>query len=461
VTKIKRFAKSTERVFDDAAFGFLKIAIVLVSVFIIMFIEVRSFALMLFAWALLLILITALRARKQTKLDLFAAEEESHATGVLTDILENAVPTKTYTAHDLVMKRFEVSVESEAKRKEAAWGYMNWQWFINGSMMLLLEIGGMSIAIYQFQSGIISIGTVVLVQVYIAAIGQAMWSLGHAIMGTRRAFADSIEMSDIMDTEPDLLDPVQPSSEIDLTKGIVFDEVGFKYNGSDHIFRNFNLTIPNGQKVGLVGFSGSGKTSITKIILRLIDVEDGAMFIGGVDSREMTQSTLRSHIAFVPQDPSLFHISIGNNIGIGKLGASMEEIIDAAKKAHIHDFILSLDQGYDTLVGERGVKLSGGQRQRVAIARAILRNAHIIVLDEASSSLDSVTEDSLQQVLLEEFKGKTVIVIAHRLSTVANLDRLIVLDQGVIVQDGAHKELAQVEGIYKELWDRQSSPWLV
>ncbi|WP_291398139.1 ATP-binding cassette domain-containing protein [Acinetobacter sp.] len=226
------------------------------------------------------------------------------------------------------------------------------------------------------------------------------------------------------------------------------------------LFFKINLSNTAGQKVGLVGYSGGGKSTFVNLILRLYDVTDGAILIDGQDIRDVTQDSLRENIAMIPQDPSLFHRSLMENIRYGRADSTDEEVIEAAKKAHAHEFISALPQGYDSLVGERGVKLSGGQRQRIAIARAILKNAPILILDEATSQLDSVTESLIQESLWELMQNKTTIVIAHRLSTLLHMDRILVFDKGKIVEDGTHSELLAKAGLYKTLWDAQVGGFL-
>jgi len=221
------------------------------------------------------------------------------------------------------------------------------------------------------------------------------------------------------------------------------------------------VIIKPGQKVGLVGYSGSGKSTFVNLILRLFDVTEGAIKIDGQDIREVTQDSLHEAIAMIPQDPSLFHRSIFENILYGRKDATNEEVIKAAKRAYAHEFIVTLSQGYDTQVGERGVRLSGGQRQRIAIARAILKNAPILILDEATSQLDSVTEIEIQQSLWNLMQHKTSLVIAHRLSTLLSMDRILVFDQGCIVEDGSHQELLDQNGLYKQLWEAQIGGFLV
>ncbi|HHU0081677.1 TPA: ABC transporter ATP-binding protein, partial [Legionella pneumophila] len=222
-----------------------------------------------------------------------------------------------------------------------------------------------------------------------------------------------------------------------------------------------SLTIKGGNKIGLVGFSGAGKSTIVQLMTKLYDIDKGDILIDGQSIKDTHRQSLREHIAFIPQDPSLFHRSIFENIQYGCTEANLDQIIRAAKQAHAHEFISQLPHGYETLVGEKGVKLSGGQRQRIAIARAILKNAPILILDEATSSLDSITEELIKQSLNSAMKNRTVIVIAHRLSTLLSMDKIVVMDQGKIIELGSHSELIILNGFYKNLWDAQSGHSLI
>ncbi|MBX9697590.1 MAG: ATP-binding cassette domain-containing protein, partial [Alphaproteobacteria bacterium] len=246
------------------------------------------------------------------------------------------------------------------------------------------------------------------------------------------------------------------ASALQVTEGtIIFENVTFDYHDDDPVFKALSVILKGGEKVGLVGYSGGGKTTFVNLILRLHDTQSGRIMIDGQNIKVVTQDSLHEAIGMIPQDPSLFHRSLFENIGYGNVRAEKEEIYVAAKKAHAHQFIESFPKGYDTLVGERGIKLSGGQRQRIAIARAILKDAPILILDEATSQLDSITEQLIQESLMSLIHQKTTLVIAHRLSTLLHMDRILVFDRGTIIQDGSHNTLIAQEGLYKTLWQTQ------
>jgi ATP-binding cassette subfamily B protein len=249
--------------------------------------------------------------------------------------------------------------------------------------------------------------------------------------------------------------------ELAVARGeIRFEDVHFGYAGGMQVFRGLNLTIAPGQRVGLVGFSGSGKSTLLNLVLRLYDIQGGRILIDGQDIREVTQDSLRRAVSMIAQDPMLFHRSLRENVRYGSLEATDDEVQDAARRAHAHEFIMSLPEGYDSLVGERGVRLSGGQRQRVAIARSLLKDSPIFLLDEATSSLDSVTERLIQDSIATLMHGRTAVVIAHRLSTIAHLDRIIVFHHGAVVEDGTHDELLARSGHYTHMWSMQAGGFL-
>ncbi|HEX7166215.1 MAG TPA: ABC transporter ATP-binding protein [Acidimicrobiales bacterium] len=297
---------------------------------------------------------------------------------------------------------------------------------------------------------------------YYSRFTQIVWDFNHIYRSVETELSAAAQFTELLLDEPIVNDPEEPETPAFRDGSIAFDGVNFAYpkRRDEPLFRSLDLFIPSGQRVGLVGRSGGGKSTLTKLLLRMMDVDGGAIRVGGQDIARVRQADIRGQIAYVPQDPVMFHRSLRANIAFGRLDASDEEIHAAAVAAHAAEFIDGLPEGYDTLVGERGIKLSGGQRQRLAIARALLRHAPILVLDEATSSLDSESEALIQQALLTLMRGRTTLVIAHRLSTIRMMDRLIVLEHGEVVEDGSHDELLAADGFYASLWARQSGAFL-
>ncbi len=319
-------------------------------------------------------------------------------------------------------------------------------------------IGG---SLYLWTQGQVTLGTVVLIQAYILTLIDDIWGFSRIVQAIEESYADACEMVEILETPHEVQD-TQNAKELVVREGkIVFDKVTFSYNENNEALSDLNVEITPGQKVGLIGPSGAGKSTFVKLLLRFFDVTTGAIQIDNQDIREVTQDSLHNAIGFVPQDPALFHRSLMDNIRYGRRDASDQEVIQASMKAHAHEFISKLPEGYNTLVGERGIKLSGGERQRVAIARAILKNAPILVLDEATSALDSESERLIQDALNVLMEGKTVMVIAHRLSTIQHMDRILVIDQGKIIEDGNHKKLLRNKNsLYKKLWELQAGGFI-
>ncbi|NTW15518.1 MAG: ABC transporter ATP-binding protein [Candidatus Moranbacteria bacterium] len=319
----------------------------------------------------------------------------------------------------------------------------------------------MAASVWLWSRGTITVGTVILMQAYLMGVFSIANQFNRSVSEILRSLARASEMVEIFELPQDLTDPERPE-ECRISKGrIAFRDVSFRYPGGDTVFEKFSFSVRAGEKVGLVGPSGGGKSTVTKLLLRFVDPQEGAIEIDGQDICRIRQDDLRSRIAYVPQDPLLFHRSLRENIGYGRVGASEEEILSASRRAHADEFVARLPEGYDTLVGERGVKLSGGQRQRVAIARAILKDAPILVLDEATSALDSESEHAIQEALAELMTGKTAIVIAHRLSTIRRMDRIVVLGaDGQIEEEGTHDELLFRNGHYASLWERQTGGFI-
>lgn len=332
---------------------------------------------------------------------------------------------------------------------------------IRNTIMLVTQLVGISTAATLAFNGELSIGVAIFALTYLQRISTQIFSLGELLNGYDEALLQAAPMSEILMRANTVIDAPGAKKLHIGEPTIVFDKVSYRYNDAgDDVIKNISLTIPAGQKIGLVGHSGAGKTTITHLLLRFNDVTSGTITIDSQNIATISQQSLRENIAYVAQEPLLFHRSLRENIAYGKQNASDKAIRDAAQQAHALEFIDTLPHGLDTLVGERGVKLSGGQRQRIAIARAILKDAPILVLDEATSALDSESEKLIQAALKKLMQGRTSIVIAHRLSTIASLDRIIVLDDGQIIEDGSHQELLAMNGIYRSLWDHQSGGFI-
>ncbi len=331
--------------------------------------------------------------------------------------------------------------------------------FLNSGQALIITAGTIAvlvIASFDLQSGLITIGEFVGLNVIMMQLFLPLNFLGTVYREIRQSLVDMGEMFDLLDQEIEIKDS-DISKELDFKKGeIVFKDVDFYYDPSRKILSKFNLKIYPGTVVAIVGASGSGKSTLARLIFRFYDVCDGQISIDGTNITSLKQLNLREQIGIVPQDTVLFNESIYYNIAYGKPDATKKDVIDVAKASKLHTFIVSLDKGYDTIVGERGLKLSGGEKQRVGIARTILKNPPILIFDEATSSLDTKTEQEIQKSLNNISKGKTVLMIAHRLSTVINADNIFVMDKGKVIEKGTHSELLRLGGQYATMWARQN-----
>jgi len=388
-----------------------------------------------------------------------AANAQNKLSGVLSDIVTNILSVKTYGRESYEFARFEeANKDVLAADSRRMWSSTTRQIVTSALTVVIMMVVVLFITGGNAWFGITA-GSLVMMFSYTMSLTMQFNRVGSALAQVNRAFGDAYDMTVMLD-EPRLVADKSNAPALEVVQGnIDFDNVTFAYSDAeDHsrVFRDFSLRIPAGQRVGLVGRSGSGKTTLTTLLLRLSNLQGGKILIDEQDIAGVTQASLRQQVGYVPQEPLLFHRSIHDNIAYGRSDASVEEVRAAARKANALEFIEELPSGFDTFVGERGVKLSGGQRQRVAIARAILANAPILVLDEATSALDSESEKLIQDALQNLMQGRTSIVVAHRLSTVASLDRIVVLADGGIVEDGTHAELVAKDGEYAQLWNRQT-----
>ncbi len=393
-----------------------------------------------------------------------AANNETRAavTGRIVDVITNVRNVFQFANQAVEDRELTTYTGEERERRMALYRSVVRLRCSQYVMDILMWIGFVGGALYGWVHGRMTAGDFVMVTTLTGSLLQTAYTLGQRIPDFYDQLGSAIESIDTLIVPATVRDD-PGAGTLSVTSGAIhFERIAFAYEprgrgrGSRNIVHDFELYIPPGQRVGLVGPSGAGKTTLMGLLLRMHDVTGGAIRIDGTDIRDVTQESLRGAIGLIPQDTNLFHRSLLENIRYGRPDAADEEVIEAAKRAHAHEFIVELEHAYDTLVGERGIKISGGQRQRIAIARAILRDAPILLLDEATSALDSHSEQKIQEAMKEAMAGKTVIAIAHRLSTVMDMDRLIVLDRGVIVADGSHAELLLQGGLYAELWRKQS-----
>lgn len=462
VSQSNKFVGAFERLIDTFVWDIWPTLVYILLVVVVLIPQVPWFAAGLVVLTIVYAIICLLSFRKVAHLNEEWAAAETKQTGQLADSISNIISVKSYAQESHERRRY-----ANFSRTSYNAGIRSMRATITRDVMfnfVQLGITGLILTFLLFGREWLGISVAILVLIvnYAQTVQGELWEINSILKNLNRVFGDAREMTLILDTVDDVVD-AKDAVSLELAEASVrFDHVYFKHrDAKEAIFQDFNLEIKPGERVGLVGVSGSGKTTLTKLLLRFADVTQGEVLVSGQDIKEITQESLRRTVAYVPQETALFHRSIAENIAYGKTDATPEEIERAARLANAHEFIEQMPSGYDTLVGERGVKLSGGQRQRVAIARAILKDAPILVLDEATSALDSESEALIQDALEKLMAGRTSIVIAHRLSTVASLDRIIVLQDGKIVEQGSHAELLErKEGVYKHLWDRQSGAFV-
>ncbi|HEX6404242.1 MAG TPA: ABC transporter ATP-binding protein [Pseudonocardiaceae bacterium] len=405
------------------------------------------------------LVIAPLIRRRQTLVDQREAAI-ARVSGHVADSLMNMETVRAFAAEDHEASEHQTRVAEARMLSIRSWDYANLRIdTVVAPMSVLTNVLGLVVAV-SLGGGRLGVEAIVVTFAYYSNATRIMFEFNQIYRRLESDLTEAAQFTELLLAPPTVLDPDSPEPLRPTAADVRFEQVSFAHAGAPPLFTGLNLTVSSGTKVGLVGRSGGGKSTLSRLLLRMMDVDQGRILVGGQDISRLRQTDLRGLIAYVPQDPAMFHRTLRDNIAFARPGASDAEIYRAAQAAHVIEFAEILPDGLDTMVGERGIKLSGGQRQRVAIARAILRNAPILLLDEATSALDSESEILIQQALWQLMEGRTALVVAHRLSTVARMDQLIVLDRGRIVEQGSHAELLQMQGTYARLWRHQSGGFL-
>jgi ATP-binding cassette, subfamily B, bacterial len=461
VKRINRFYRAFEGIADRLTWDLLPVIINVTVITIVLSYRSIIFGVIIFAWVIIYIFVNITFSRYKLKYDIRRSELDTKVTGFIADTITNQSNIKLFSSYKREGRAFGKLAKQLTDLRRLTWDMSTGFEAVQAFLMVGLELVLMYLAIGFWFDGSVTTGDLVLLQAYLLRVFLKIWDFGRIIRDFYEQLADAAEMTEILETPLEIKDR-RNAKHLIVTKGnIEFQNVSFYYHKTRPVFKKLYLKIKAGKRVAFVGPSGAGKSTIVKMLLRIHDIARGHILIDGQKIKSVTQDSLHEAVSLVPQDPILFHRTLMENIRYGKPDATDEQVFQAARHAHCDEFINQFPEGYATQVGERGVKLSGGERQRVAIARAILRNAPILVLDEATSSLDSESEALIQDALETLMKNKTVIVIAHRLSTIMSMDRIVVIDAGDIAEQGTHKQLTNKKnGLYKKLWKLQAGGFI-
>jgi len=428
---------------------------ILISAILISALANPLFSIMFLIWTLSVISMAFYFNKRIGSFSKIFAETRSHAIGNIVDSFVNAINVILFSGKGFENQYLQSSLKELVKKDVLLQKKLMKYAMIMSLMTVLIEVFTIFSLLYLGSKGTLTIGDFTFIFMLSISIIEQVWGFTETFFRASEQMGVFNQAIEFLSQKYDIIDS-ENATDLKIVKGtIVFSRVEFFYTESQRLLEDETLVIPGGEKVGLVGYSGSGKSTFANLIIRMFDIQKGDILIDNQPVRSVTLKSLRENVGFIPQDPTLFDRSIMDNIRYGKLKATDHEVFEAATGANIHEFIMQLPKGYQTFVGERGVKLSGGQRQRIAIARAILKNAPILILDEATSALDSITESLIQESLQVAMKNKTVIVIAHRLSTIKAMDRILVFDKGQIVEEGTHEYLLGKGKIYPGLWKVQ------
>lgn len=468
IKQASRFSRAYETIMDWFIFQLMQNVIGISFAFVLFYQHYPEFAYYFLIWVVAYIAWSVGFSIWKLKFDQAVATSDSKLGGAFSDAISNIFIVKSFALENSEQANINEKADVVYHKTKIAWILMFIAFAVQGIMTMGIELILVYLMIGKWQAGVFNVGEFVLFQSILLILVQRLWEFGRNFRNFFTALADASEMAEVFkiaDIEKD-----SPNAKpLIISEGdIRFDKINFAYSdsivkdegsNSNDLFKDFSLHIKAGEKVALVGHSGSGKTSLTKLLFRFSDPQKGKIYFDGQEAKDFSLESLRKQISLVPQQPELFHRSVRDNITLNE-DVSEEEIRIAAQKSQSLAFIENLPDKFETMVGERGVKLSGGERQRIALARAFLENAPIVVLDEATSALDSITEKQIQTAIFELIKHKTAIVIAHRLSTILQMDRIIVLETGKIIEQGTHQQLLAKNGKYAAMWKHQSGEFL-
>lgn len=461
VQRVGRYARAFERLSDRITWDIVPMVVRIIGVIIVTAYIFPVLSVAIFIWVLLYIVVNYNYSKWRLKYNLEMVAADSRTTAVLADTITNQNNIDIFSQHANEKGYFKEVTGEQARIVFRNWMVNQGLDAIQAAFIILMEFLIFYFTIHYWEQGYVTAGTFVLLQMYVLGLGDRLWDFGRIVRDFYEGYADAKEMAEIMELPYEVKDTPGAKPLHVSGGGVIFNDVTFAFNQTRNILEKINLTIKAGEKIAIVGPSGAGKTTFVRLLLRFYDLTGGKILIDGQDIRHVTLQTLRNNVSLVPQDPLLFHRTIMENIRYGKSNATDTEVMEVARLAHCDEFINALPMKYETYVGERGIKLSGGERQRVAIARAILKNAPILVLDEATSSLDSHSEALIQDALDTLMQGKTVVVVAHRLSTIRKMDRILVIKDGSIIEEGTHDEMSKRKGsLYAKLWDLQAGGFL-
>ena len=460
VRRVGRLGRSFETFADRIYWNLFPLAIRVVVTIAVLWHFNHTVAALMTGWAVLFMFFNYLFSRWKLKYDTARAAKDTESVGVLADALTNANNIQLFNGYGFEFARLKKVTEELRRLRMFTWNLGSVIEAAQAALAIAAEFLLMYFGLKFWLRGELTAGDLVLIQSYLFGLIGQLWNFGRNIRDIYESFADAEDMVRFLKMPHEIQDARGATPLRVRAGGIDFLKINFSFHQTRQVLHDFTFAISPGEKVALIGPSGAGKSTVVKLLLRLYDPDDGKILIDRQPIQKITLESLRGAVALVPQEPIIFHRSIRENIRYGQQSASHKDVERAAAQAHCTEFIRDLPRGWDTLVGERGIKLSGGERQRVAIARAILKDAPILVLDEATSSLDSRSEALIQDALGNLMKNKTVMVIAHRLSTIRKMDRIVVMQNGRVIDEGTHAELTNRDSLYRDLWRLQAGGFL-